>query len=83
MTLQLTNHQIGLAAAGAAALGLSLADGLLQPVGRLAELRRSLRKTSTPPAGQGATPAPASTPAYPPAAPVDTAGALAHFGLTL
>ena len=41
-------------------------------------------------AGQGTTPAPAtttghpaSTPAYPPAAPVDTAAALAHFGLTL
>lgn len=41
MTTEITTTQqlIGLAAAGAAALGMSLSEGLLQPMGKLAAIR--------------------------------------------
>lgn len=47
--LNTTPQLIGLAAAGAAALGLSLSDGLLQPMGRLATLRKARRTASASP----------------------------------
>ena len=47
--LNTTPQLIGLAAAGAAALGLSLSDGLLQPMGRLASLRKARRPATTTP----------------------------------
>lgn len=56
--LNTTPQLIGLAAAGAASLGISLADGLLQPTARLLELAR--RSQSAP-----APEAPAKAPASP------------------
>lgn len=48
-TLTTTPQLIGLAAAGAAALGLDLSEGLLQPLGKLSAIRTlPPRGTSTP-----------------------------------
>ena len=51
-TLHVTPQTIGLAAAGAAALGLSLSEGLLQPLGTIerlaAERQRSASAAPTP-----------------------------------
>lgn len=84
--LNTTPQLIGLAAAGAAALGLSLSDGLLQPMGRIATLRKARRATATPvleetPEHRAALPhveAPAAAPAPRKAAP--TAGLFDMFG---
>ena len=87
--LNTTPQLIGLAAAGAAALGLSLSDGLLQPMGRLASLRKAKARrtaTTTPvmeetPEHRAALPhmeAPAAAPAPRKAAP--TAGLFDMFG---
>ena len=85
-----TPQLIGLAAAGAAALGLSLSDGLLQPMGRLASLRKARRTaTTTPvieetPEHRAALPHVAAPAAAPAAAPVrksaPTTGLLELFG---
>ncbi|MBR5887330.1 MAG: hypothetical protein IKZ07_03880 [Akkermansia sp.] len=75
--LKTTPQLIGLAAAGAAALGLSLSDGLLQPMGRLATLRKSRRATTPVQA-----PAPAATPApAPEPAPVHQPAAAGSSGM--
>ena len=84
-----TPQLIGLAAAGAAALGLSLSDGLLQPMGRLASLRKARRTATTTPVMEEtpehraalphvAAPAPAAAPAPRKSAP--TTGLLELFG---
>lgn len=54
-SLDTTPAVIGLAAAGAAALGLSLADGLLQPTERLLELARRRKAAADAPAATPAT----------------------------
>ena len=84
--LNTTPQLIGLAAAGAAALGLSLSDGLLQPMGRIATLRKARRATAAPvmeetPEHRAALPhveAPAAAPAPRKTAP--TAGLFDMFG---
>lgn len=64
MTTEITTNQqlIGLAAAGAAALGLSLSDGLLQPMGKLAAIRTLPPRPGTAPASRRSASAAAPTP---------------------
>lgn len=46
-TLHVTPQTIGLAAAGAAALGLSLSEGLLQPLGTIERLAAERQRSAT------------------------------------
>lgn len=61
-------RQIGLAAAGAAALGLSLSDGLLQPVGSLARRAAAVKRRSSSAELVAVSPASAAAPAPAPVA---------------
>lgn len=56
--ITLSSQLIGLAAAGAAALGMSLSEGLLQPMGKLAAIRTLPRREPSPRSARRATAAP-------------------------